>query len=308
MISTLTGANNWTLQAKLQEYVSVYLKEYGDMGLERLDGEEASMERIREAVTTLPFLEAKKLVIVRNPSALKEFSEKFADLLKEIPDTTDVIIVETKLDKRSSYYKTLKKDTQYQEFTELDGNGLAAWLASTAKEQGGSLSSTDARLLVERVGVNQQMLSKELEKLLAYDSKITKATIELLTEKSPQSTIFELIDAAMSGNTKRALQLYDEQRQQKVEPQQVIAMLAWQLHVLAIVKAAGGKNPNDIASEAKLNPYVVRKVEGLARRMTMNDIKRLIGELLDIDVSLKTRSIDADEVLQNYLILSLGAK
>src|SRR3546814_19438404 len=65
---------------------------------------------------------------------------------------------------------------------------------------------------------------------------------DLLT---PQSTIFELLDAALSGNTRRALELYEEQRSMKVEPQQIIAMLAWQLHVLAVVKAAGERRSEE---------------------------------------------------------------
>ena len=46
------------------------------MGLQRIDGEEVEYDAIREALESLPFLASKKLVVLRAPSANKEFVEK----------------------------------------------------------------------------------------------------------------------------------------------------------------------------------------------------------------------------------------
>ena len=302
MITTLTGTNSFLLRAELKRMIEVFLAEHTDMGLEKLDGEEATYDRIREALESMPFLASRKLVVLTSPSANKEFVEKSADLLKEVPETIDVIIVEPKPDKRLSYYKFLKKSTDLHEFNELDESGMSRWLVEQAKQRGGAVSQPDARYLVERVGVNQQLLSNELEKLLNYESKITRQTIDLLTEQLPQSTIFELLDAAMSGRSKRALQIYEEQRAMKVEPQQILAMLAWQLHVLALVKIAGERDANEIASRAKLSPFVVRKTQNLARQMTQTQVKKLVHDALVLDIRLKSEPIDADEALMNLLL------
>ena len=181
-------------------------------------------------------------------------------------------------------------------------NGLAQWLTQRTKQQGGSISSGDARYLVERVGLNQQLLASELEKLLLYDLKITRETVDLLTEATPQSTIFQLLEAAFAGNAKRTMKLYTEQRALKVEPQQIIAMLAWQLHVLALVKTAGARNSQEIASEARLSPYVVQKSQAIAQSLSLAELKKLIKDLLTIDTRLKRESLDSDEMLKNYLL------
>jgi DNA polymerase-3 subunit delta len=302
MIVTLTGANDFARSSELRRLVQAFIAEHTDFGLERLDGEEASADRMRESVSSMPFLTARKLVVLREPGKQKAFAEAIGDIIKEVPETTDVLIVEPKLDKRLSYYKTLKKSTEFKEFTDLDASGLAKWAAEYAKEQGGTLTSGDARLLIDRVGPNQQALTQELQKLLAYDPKITRASIELLTELAPQSTVFELLDAAFAGKAKRAMELYKEQRALKVEPQAIIAMLAWQVHVLAVIKIAGTRSAEDIAREAKLNPYVVRKTQGLARAIPLPKLKTLTADLLSLDVKMKTQSIDADEALQHYLL------
>jgi DNA polymerase-3 subunit delta len=302
MIITLTGLNNFGLQQELRKLMSSFVAEHTDLALERYDGEDNDFNTMSQSVAALPFLTLRKMVILREPGKQKTFAEKIEEVLKQVSETTDLIIVEPKLDKRLSYYKTLKKQTDFREFGELDTNGLAAWAVQYAKEQGGNLASSDARFLIDRLGANQQLLKQELDKLLAYEPKITKASMELLTDPVPQSTVFELLDAAFAGNTKKAMALYHEQRQLKVEPQAIIAMIAWQLHVLAVVKTASPRSPETIAKEAKLNPFVVRKTMALARGQSLENIKSQVADLLDMDIKSKTVSMDADEALQNYLI------
>lgn len=302
MIVTLTGPNDHARKAELSTRLETFSAEHGDMAVERLDGEEATADRMQGALASLPFLTARKLVVLREPGKQKGFSEHISETLQAAADTTDVIIYEPKLDKRGTYYKTLKKETEFKEFAELDAGGLARWASVYAKDRGGQLSSMDARLLVERIGPTQQLLQSELDKLLTYDPAITSQTIELLTEPTPASTVFELLDAAFAGKTKRAFELYREQRALKVEPQAIIAMLAWQLHVLAVVKAGGAQTPDHIAKQAKLNPFVVRKSLGLTRHLTLEHIKRLITDLLHLDMQLKRSNLDADEALQLYLL------
>jgi DNA polymerase III delta subunit len=302
MMVTLTGANDFLRQTELKKLFGDFVAEHTDMAVERFDGEEADAARMRESVSALPFLTARKLVVLYEPGKQKSFAENIEAILAGVAESTDLIIVEPKLDKRLSYYKTLKKATDFREFGDLDASGLMRWAGDYAKEQGGSLSSSDARLLIDRVGPNQLLLKQELDKLLIYEPQIIKAAIELLTEPTPQSTVFELLDAAFAGNSKRTMALYREQRALKVEPQAIIAMLAWQLHLLALVKSAGQRSSDDIAREARLNPFVVRKSQSLARNLTQDRIKTMIRDLLDLDLKLKTITIDADEALQLYLI------
>lgn len=302
MVVTITGANDLQRKAALDTLVSQFVVDNGDMALERIDGEEISAERMRESIQSMPFLSSRKMVLLREPGKQKAFAEAISEVLADIPESTELIIYEPKLDKRGTYYKALKKLTDFKEFGELDAGGLARWMVEYAVGQGGSISLADATYLVNRLGLNQQLLRSELDKLLAYDSQITRKTIDLLTEPLPQSTVFELLDAAFAGNTQRAFELYREQRALKVEPQAIIAMLAWQLHIVATVKAAGSMPAEQIASSAKLNPFVIRKSQSIARKLTLARIKELVSELLALDMQLKRSAIDADEALQLYLM------
>jgi DNA polymerase III subunit delta len=302
MIVTLTGANDHQRNAELAKLIAAFEAEHGDMAIERYDGDDSTLERMRESVQSMPFLSSRKMVLLREPSKQKAFAEIITGILKDVADSTDLIIHEPKLDKRGVYYKTLKKETDLRDFGELDAIALSKWAVIYVKEKGGVLNATDAKILIDRVGVNQQALQNELNKLLAYDNAITRTTIELLTEPLPQSTVFELLDAAFAGKTERAFELYREQRSLKVEPQAIIAMLAWQLHILAVVKSGGSRPTDQIAQEAKLSPFVVRKSQAVTRRLTLEQIKQLIADLLTLDMQLKRSSLDADEALQLFIL------
>lgn len=302
MVITLTGDNDFGRQIELNRLTADFVGSHGELALERLDGEEVDLARLTEALTSLPFLADRKMVVLRTPSKNKQFSEQVEQLFDQIPETTDVILVEPKLDKRLSYYKFLKKKTDFRDFPELDLSGLTRWLCDSAKRQNGNLGFADARYLVERIGTNQQVLANELEKLLIYDPKISRQTIDLLTEPTPQSTIFQLLEAAFAGNGKKTLDLYAEQRALKVEPPQIIAMLTWQLNVLAIIKTAGERSADQIAKEAKLSPFVVRKSQAIARQLTLAELKKLIADLLNIDQKSKRTDLNPDEALQTYLL------
>lgn len=301
MVQVFTGPNTFALQAALREVVDIYVREHGDFAIERLDGEEAAFDRIRAAIESAPFLATKKLVILRHPGQNKEFTEQAEVILSDVGDATDVLIVEAKIDKRSAYYKFLHKNKFIQEFSEYDERGLAKWLTQYAVQFGGVLSVADAEYLVRRVGIKQQLLAGEVEKLVLYAPTITKSTIDLLVEPTPQSTIFALIDAALRGNIDSALNLYADQRAQGVEPQQILAMLVWQLHVMSLV-VSGKLPPDDIAKQAKISPWTVSKTKALLVHRTRSNVHTLVRELLRIDIASKTSAIDLDDALKQFII------
>jgi len=282
--------------------IDAFLAEYTDIGLERLSADEVGYDRLVEAVQSLPFLAPRKLVVIRGGSLNTEFTEKFESFLGAVTESTDVLIIEGKLDKRTVYYKQLKKLTEFHEFTVLDADGLARFAVEYVKDEVGTLSMADARFLVERTGTNQMAITHELDKLLTYNPRITKDSIVLLTDEVPQSKIFDLLDAAFAGQVSRTQALYSDQRAQGVEPQQIVAMLVWQLYTMAIVKAGQQRSSAEIAGLAKINPYVVEKTRQLARKIPLTTLQHMITSLRVLDVRSKSESIVLDDALQHYLL------
>jgi DNA polymerase-3 subunit delta len=258
------------------------------------------------SIESLPFLAVKKMIIVYDLSSNKEAAERLETLVERAGDTTDLVIVESKLDKRSVYYKQLKKLIEFHEYNELDEAQLVSWLVQEAKHQGAKLSLANARFLVERVGENQTKLASELQKLIQYDLNINRDNINNLADESPSSTIFNLLDKAFAGDLEQALKLYEEQRLQNVEPQAIHALLVWQAHAVAICSLApANASSQQIASDSKLSPYVIQKSRTIAERIGRAGVNELMDLLRDIDHKSKTQTFDYDEAMR-FVIVSLA--
>lgn len=302
MIITLTGQNSFALQRRLNELVDKFVAKNGELALQKFDGEETEAGSVIESIMALPFLSARKMVVVRAGSTNKQFAEQIEQTISSILSNVELILYEPQIDKRTAYFKVLKRQTSMEEFNNLDRISLAKWLVAEAKRIDAKLSFADANYLVERLGENQQMLYNELAKLATYDAGISKAKIDLLTEPTPQSKVFDLLDAAFSGKKRRALELYEDQRAQKVEPQIILGMMAWQLQLLTLVKSADGRPADKIAKDTGINPYPVRKAAGLAGKLSDKRLREMVSEALQIDIKGKSTSLDLDEALKTYII------
>jgi DNA polymerase-3 subunit delta len=306
MAVTITGTNSFLAKAEAKKLIGDFVKTNGDLALERLDASEVSEQIIIGAVESLPFLVPKKMVVVRDLSANQSAAEALEQILEHSSDSTELMIVEGKLDKRGVYYKQLKKLTDFREFNELDEASLADWLAQEAKKLGATLSRSAAQYLVQRVGANQMLLSHELEKLNQYNSEISRESIDKLTIENPSSTVFNLIDSVFSGNLAQALRIYDEQRRQRVEPQAIHGLLVWQMHSVSITAAAPtGMSSSEIAKQSGMSPFVAQKSQRIAQKMGRRKIIEFMELLRDIDYRSKRETLDYDEALR-YAIVKLA--
>lgn len=301
MIYTLTG-NDFMLKQELNEIVRTFQSKHDSLAVERLDAEEASHEHIIDAIGNLSMFDDSKLVVVRNFISDKILMDDIESCLAGVPETTTVVLVASKVDKRASAYKHLQKLTEYREFTQANERDIGSWITEFTKQKGGNIDKVAANTLAMRIGTDQTLLSNEINKLIAHDPHITVQSVELLCEPLPQSTTFQLLDVAFAGNIKKAQELYDDQRKQRVEPLAILGMVAWQLHVLALIKFAKGKTAGEIAKESKISPFVINKSVQIAKKATATQLARLIYRTLQLDIQLKTKSVDADEALRHYLL------
>ncbi len=299
-IVSLVGPNGYLLEQREQQIRENFIAENGSLALEIIDGEETTAPSVKEAVSSLPFLAPKKLVVIKRLGQNKQIADDLTDILDSKNDQTQLVIVEPRIDKRGSYYKNLKKLSKLEEFKEQKEGDLARWIINFTKAKGVNISFTDANFLVERIGPNQMTLVKELTKLIIFEPNITRSNIEDLTEPSPKGTIFNLLDSAFSKNYKKTIELYDSLRVQKVEPQNILAMIVWQLHIVALVEASK-KPPDTVARESGFHPFVVEKSSKIARLVGRTRIKSLLAELCEIDLTIKSQMIDPDEVLKEFL-------
>ncbi len=301
MIYAIAGNNNYLIRKASSTLIDDFLKDNQEHNLIKFDCSETSFEQIIGSISNVSLFGEKQLVVLVSPQQNDDLIEGL-DLLIGKSDNSDVLIIYDSVDKRSKLYKTLKKESQFQEFFQDEKADISGWIVDEVKNRGGEISKSSAMYLAGQVGNDQIRLVNEIEKLVSFDVSVTNESIDLLCEPTPQSTVFQLIDAVFAGNYNLSSKLYSDQRAQNVEPILILGMLIWQIHILSVVHSGKSLSSGEIAKKAKLNPFVVGKATKVVSSMSRDYLRRILEAVTDLDLSLKTKPIDADQAIKNLLL------
>lgn len=305
MLTILHGDNSFAIADEKRRIVEAYLAESGsDFGLESFDSA-VDPQSLWQSITSQPFMVQTKLVVVDEPSKSASLSEFLLSKFDQVLESTHLLIIENKLDKRTQYYKSIKKNPNAKELKLLGESELSKWLTDIAAKMGLKLSAQQARLIIQRAGTDQWRLLNETKKLMPLGA-VKDADITDLIDQDPADTVFEMLDALALGDKTKASELYESLRRQRIEPQIILSMLAWQLQNISLVAMAGTRSDQQIAKDAGMNPYVVGKTRATAKRLDRNKLKKAIVIVADCDESIKTGRSEIDETLK-LAILKLAS-
>ena len=291
MILLFMGENDFAIRQALDKLVAAALHKHGVHAIERIDGEIFDATRLPELLQGASLFASERLVILRDSGKNKPLWEMLGEWAERVPPEVTLAVIERVPDKRTRTYKQLQKYGKTHEFAQLNEAELAKWLISTAKSEGATLDSRAATYLVRQVGADQWRLWTELHKLVAANSTITIDMIDRLVEPSPQASAFELLDAVLQGKGARAVELLAKLKATE-DPYKLFGLLVSQIHTLAIVVSAQGKTAEIIAKEAGLHPFVVRKMQSLARALNYAQLQGVIATVARTDMQMKSTGVD----------------
>ncbi len=299
---TLFGKNAYGLAERKKALLSEFTDKYPDLlGLEQFDAMESEQNRIIDGLTTMPFLSGERLVVVRDASQNSDLADMLPKVLDRIPDSTTAVFVDPLIKKTSPLYKSLAKAGSLEEFLPPTPAELRQWLADYVKLQGGTITPGARDRLLED-GADQFFLTNEVNKLIAYDKTITEITVDLLTESELKSSVFEMLDQLMAGRVVEALKTIRALRKNRIELPYLMAMLGWQLQLLATVHLTGNKSQSEVAAQTGFSPFSLRKSESLARRLTRQQLVEATKTVWLLDRDSKRKSMDVDGALEATIL------
>ena len=122
-----------------------------------IDGAEASLSDISDAVDSFPMMSDRKLIIITDTGAFgakssAEIKEYYTTLFGKITDDTVLIIREENVDKRSAVYKSIKKYGTVVEFKILSDTDLVTWVIRRAHREEKKITRENAEYGCERGG------------------------------------------------------------------------------------------------------------------------------------------------------------
>ncbi|OYX41097.1 DNA polymerase III subunit delta [Candidatus Saccharibacteria bacterium 32-49-12] len=285
MITVLTGDNSFEINRALGE-----LTDNSNQLVENYDGETLTLEQAADIFSGISFFGDGRTVIIRSLSSNGLVWAKLTDFLNRHHGDTTVILIEPKLDKRTSTYKELKSAGAIREFhqwTARDDAAALQWLAARLADEQIEISSRDVRYLLERVGRDQWALARAVEKL-ALIGRVDQAVIDEQIEASADYNIFQLLELALLG---KAQAVEEELRSMRLsqDPFALMALIGSQVvQLLAVASATKSDHP---AQDFSIHPYVVGKMERLSRNVDSAVIRRAVRIIADTDYRLKS-SVD----------------
>ena len=301
MITVLTGENSFELTRALDAIVASF-----DGVAEKFEGSDLELSQLPDLLLGGTLFATERLVIIKNLSDNKQLWDVLPDWLEKTDSDVHVVLVEPKPDKRTKTFKDLKRYADVREFTMRGDRDIAVaekWVTDEAKRQGLSLDKKLAQQLVARVGLDQWQLYHAIEKLAVLDN-VNAEIIEQLIEANPTENVFNLLDAALRGDTRkvssmiRALQLSQD-------PYMTFGLLAGQVFQLAAL-ASTDKPSGDVAKDIGVHPYALSKLTPHAKKLGRTGTKKIVAIFADTDMAMKSSATDPWLLIEQALIKTVS--
>lgn len=290
-------------------------KEAEIMNLDSFDGKVSSVESISDAFVTLPFMSPYRVIVVKDSNLFftgrKDDTEKMNDYLKEIPISSVIIFIESKIDKRSKFYKYVAKEGRAVEFKAPYEKDLVKWVKHLFNEHNKTIKDDTALYLLRTVAHNMDNVFKESQKLIDYkkdETEILKSDINEICTKSTETKIFDLIDALALKKTDIALSIYHNLLNMKEHPLMILTMITRQFRLIiqTIKLREMGALNNEIAETLGIRDFVVRECLKQSANFDSETLLVALKECLDIDVDIKTGRKN-DKLAVELLILKYAS-
>ena len=299
-----------------------------DLNTVRLDGRKIALGELQQACDTVPFLAPRRLVIVdsllshlasggkKRSEAQKEYLEGVLHYLDQIPETTDLVLMDEGPMKRGhplhgKLQSLVKSKQAHIELCDLmRGSELVRWIEARIRAKGGQITRDTTQELIRTVGDNLRLLDQELEKLVAYTAgkrPILPEDVQLLVPQARRERIWDMVDALGERRERQAIASLHRLLDDGEHPLYVLAMIVRQYRILLQVKdlTARGLRSSAIAKELKLRDFVVEKMVRQARRYSLPQLEAIYAQLLATDLAIKTGQMDAVLAL-DVLVAELG--
>ncbi len=227
-------------------------------------GKDINVNEIVDIAGTMPFFAERRVIIIENSGWLKSGEDRMVDLIKNLPDTTYIVFVESEVDKRSKLYKAVTAKG-YAALCEMqDETMLKKWIMGLLKKENKRITPDALNLLLDKTGTNMENIRREVEKLVCYryfDEGITVEDVEALCIVQVQNKIFDMVEAVAQKRQKEALDWYYDLLALKEAPMKILALISRQFHMLLQVKEMRQKGypETDIAKQTGLNAYYLKK-------------------------------------------------
>ena len=302
------GKEYYLIENAIKEIKSTLNDGMIDFNLDVIDGKETTLDQLISSIETLPFMDDKKVVILKDFELLKgkkknftdEDEKYFTDYVDNIPSTTTlVLVVYGDIDKRKSLVKKVSKNGVVFNCDKLSDMDLFKWVKKKFETNKVIIDNAQIMYFIDQEGYRDKNsektlsdLENEINKISSFvgkENRVTNDIIDQLSQKKVENDIFKLIDYVGQKNSSDAMKILSDMLYEGESVFGIFSMIARQFKVIMQVRQLQlqGHSSKSIADRLKLHPFVVGKALKQTKNFSDEIIIDILNAILESDFKIK---------------------
>ncbi len=313
----LRGEEDYLRDSYLAELKKLCLEEGTEaFNYHRLQGPALDMDALRRSVEAMPFMGERTLTEVRDFDVNRTAAydpEQLKAFLEDVPEWATVAFVFSPgyaPDARLTPVKAMKKAGKDLAFSSPGEGALIRWVVRRAEDLGKTIDPPTASYLIWVCGDRMNALIPEILKIAGYAAQksITRADIDAVAKKAPETTIFNLTDALGAGRYDEAARLLADLLADKDEPpQKQIAMISEQFRRLYVARVAADSGQGEAyitacVPELAGRSYPLQLVKNACKRFSAERLARAVSCCARCDYAMKDTGGEPEALMKELLV------
>ena len=268
-------------------------------------------DQLIAASETIPFMADRRLVIVRDHPALlgrSEGDDKLTGYLASVPSSTVLLFYcSKKPDGRKKLYTAVKKLNGIVVFSPLKDRELTTFVTSAFRNLGKECDERTADFLIFTCGSDTALLMTEISKIASHDpgsSAVHPDEVRALATPSTECTVFQMVDALVSGQHDRAFRLMRNQLLNGTDRLYMLSMLLRQFRLMQHIRIMQYEKCSRDTIRANLGvpPFAVEQYTRQAALYTNAQIKQAVRLCLDTEYAVKSGRMSQEGSLEAVML------
>lgn len=307
------------VEKKSNEIVESYLDEKkDDFNYVKYNLYETSFNQIIEEALTMPFITEKKAIVVKNAfiftgekvsKDIQPNNEQVNEFLEKYDGENFIVfeVYQNKLDERKKITKTLKKTSKLAKVEQMSEQEIKTWIKNKLHENFKDIKQDALDLFIELTGINFNVVSQELEKIMLFlgdRTTINKKDVEEIINRSLEQNVFLLTEYIQKGEQYKAVQLVKDLIVMKEEPIKLLALITsnYRLYYQCKILSRKGYSGQQIAKTINVHPYRVKLALNHVKHYQLTHLLNIIDQCAETDYKLKSSYMDKQLILEIFIL------
>lgn len=308
-IYLLISKDEYLIKKRLNEILTTF--NANDEMLEVYDLEERPIMELLGELTTVSVFDDYRFFWVKNTTALTKRPtlddaslEALIKYIKSPVDSSILIFSSTDYAQTSELAKELKKVAIIEEL-EVSSNTLEGFLRNFVQKENMNMKEYAINDLLLRFN-DYQTLENELLKLKFYadGEEITSDMINKVVSKNIDSKVYEITNAILAKDKKKAISLYYELLEANEEPSRIFSnIMNKMLELLYVKKMIEKKSSKEEIAESfnvsQGRAYYMMKNAG---EISMTTLERYLNDLSELNYQARSGNIDEKTGIELFIL------